>query len=456
VTKGQILIIDDEQVILESLGMFLTEKGYKAKYAASVAEGIEKFNGFKPDAVILDIRLPDGNGLDLLKELKQRNHETAVIMMTAFHDMDTTIKAIKLGATEYITKPIDVDELEKALDRAMRIGGTKPIGAIHSDDHHMNYKKGAIIGNSREMKNIFKAIGSLSENHVTVLIEGETGTGKELIAKAIHCNSPFKDQPFLAINCSAIVPTLLESELFGHEKGAFTGAAYQKKGRFELAGEGTIFLDEVGDMPMELQAKLLRILQEKEFERVGGERTLHSNARVIAATNRDLRHMVQQSTFREDLYYRLSVAAVKIPPLRSRKEDIELLVSFLLKKISSELHKTIRTVEDKGLKTLMDYEWPGNVRELENILTRAAINTHGDVIFEDSITPLLTGSKSPGINHLVSPSTASRSLAEVERDYIVTVLNETKGNMGHTCRILGISRPTLRQKLRTYALDDRQ
>jgi two-component system, NtrC family, response regulator AtoC len=456
VTKGHILIIDDEQVILESLGMFLTEKGYKANYAVSVAEGIEKFNGFKPDAVILDIRLPDGNGLDLLKELKQRNHEIAVIMMTAFHDMDTTIKAIKLGATEYITKPIDVDELEKALHRAMRIGGTKPLGRGHDDDHHINYKKGAIIGNSKEMKNIFKAIGSLSENLVTVLIEGETGTGKELIAKAIHCNSPFKDQPLLAINCSAIVPTLLESELFGHEKGAFTGATSQKKGRFELAGDGTIFLDEVGDMPMELQAKLLRILQEKEFERVGGEKTLHSNARVIAATNRDLRHMVQQGAFREDLYYRLSVATVKVPPLRNRKEDIELLISFLLRKVSSELHKTIRAVEEKGLKALIDYEWPGNVRELENILTRAAISTHGDTIFEDTITPLLTGTQNQERNQPSSPTMTSRSLAEVERDYIVTVLNETKGNLGHTCRILGISRPTLRQKLRTYALDDRE
>jgi two-component system, NtrC family, response regulator AtoC len=453
VTKGQILIIDDEQVIVESLGMFLAEKGYKAHYAATVAEGLHKFTGSRPDAVILDIRLPDGNGLDLLKELKTRNHETAVIMMTAFHDMDTTIKAMKLGATEYITKPIDVDELEKALHRAMRAGGAKPLSTVRTDDIPTHYKKGAIIGNSREMKNIFKSIGSLSENRVTVLIEGETGTGKELIAKAIHCNSPFKDQPFLAINCSAIVPTLLESELFGHEKGAFTGATYQKRGRFELAGEGTIFLDEVGDLPMELQAKLLRILQEKDFERVGGEKSLHSNARVIAATNRDLKQMVQQGTFRQDLYYRLSVAAVKVPPLRTRKEDIEQLVTFLLKKVSSELHKPIKAVEDKGMKALVEHDWPGNVRELENILTRAALNSQGDIIFEDAILPLLAGNRQTETNGWVSAT--SRSLSEVERDYIVAVLNETGGNLGHACQILGISRPTLRQKLRAYALDDR-
>ena len=374
--KGRILIIDDEKVILESLGMFLTEKGYEVRCSLTMAEGLEKIDSFKPEAVILDIRLPDGDGLDLLRKLKGRNDEAAVIMITAFHDMDTTIKAIKLGATEYITKPIDVDELEKAVLRAMRLTGGLP-ESRRSPGPAAAYRKGMIVGSSKAIKEIFKAIGALSENRVTVLIEGETGTGKELIARAIHYNSPYKDHPFLAINCSAIVPTLLESDLFGHEKGAFTGATAQKKGRFELAGEGTIFLDEVGDMPMELQAKLLRFLQEKEFERVGGGKTLHSNARVIAATNRELQQMARQGAFREDLYYRLSVATIRVPPLRARKEDIEPLVAHLLKKISSELHKNIRSVEERVLRMLIEYDWPGNVRELENILTRAAINTRG-------------------------------------------------------------------------------
>jgi two-component system response regulator AtoC len=450
VKKGRILIIDDEKVILESLGMFLTEKGYEVRCALCMAEGLEKIDGFKPDAVILDIRLPDGDGLDLLKKLKSRNDEAAVIMITAFHDMDTTIRAIKLGATEYITKPIDVDELEKAVLRAMRLTGALPESRRPSVPA-VSYRKGTIVGNSKEIKEIFKAIGALSENRVTVLIEGETGTGKELIARAIHCNSPYKDQPFLAINCSAIVPTLLESDLFGHEKGAFTGATAQKKGRFELAGEGTIFLDEVGDMPMELQAKLLRFLQEKEFERVGGGKTLHSNARVIAATNKELQQMARQGAFREDLYYRLSVATIRVPPLRARREDIEPLVAHLLKKISSELHKNIRSVEDKVLRMLIEYDWPGNVREVENILTRAAINTMGDIIFEESVSPLLAGLSIPAENQ---PTTAtSRSLSEVERDYVVAVLNETGGRLGKACQILGISRPTLRQKLRQYALD---
>ncbi|MGD0230670.1 MAG: sigma-54 dependent transcriptional regulator [Syntrophorhabdales bacterium] len=448
--KGRILIIDDEKVILESLGMFLTEKGYEMRTAICMAEGLEKIDGFKPDAVILDIRLPDGDGLDLLRELKSRHDGAAVIMITAFHDMDTTIRAIKLGAMEYITKPIDADELEKAILRAMRATGAPPESRVPPDPA-VGYRKGTIVGNSKEIKEIFKTIGALSENRVTVLIEGETGTGKELIARAIHCNSFYKDHPFLAINCSAIVPTLLESDLFGHEKGAFTGATVQKKGRFELAGDGTIFLDEVGDMPMELQAKLLRFLQEKEFERVGGEKTLRSNARVIAATNKELRQMALQGAFREDLYYRLSVAAIRVPPLRARREDIGLLVAHLLKKISSELHKNIGSVEEKALRVLIGYDWPGNVRELENILTRAAINTQGDIIFAESVIPLLAGSKKPAENQ---PATAtSRSLAEVERDYIVAVLDETGGRLGKACQILGISRPTLREKLKQYALD---
>ena len=277
--RRSILVIDDEKIILESLKMFLTEKGYEVETAASVAEGRRKFGTCNPDAAIMDIRLPDGDGLDLLGELKSNESGVPVIMITAFHDMDATVKAIKLGATEYITKPIDVDELEKAVSRAMKLSGAKKEGRPPLDDG-VAYRKGKIVGNSKDMKEVYKAIGALSENRVTVLIEGETGTGKELIARAIHGNSHYREQPFIAINCSAIVPTLLESELFGHEKGAFTGALAQKKGRFELAGGGTIFLDEVGDIPVALQAKLLRFLQEKEFERVGGESTLHSDARV--------------------------------------------------------------------------------------------------------------------------------------------------------------------------------
>jgi two-component system response regulator AtoC len=447
--KRSILIIDDEKIILESLKMFLTEKGYAVETASCAAEGREKFVTCRPDAAIMDIRLPDGDGLDLLRELKTNNNAIPVIIITAFHDMDATVKAIKLGATEYITKPIDVDELEKAVSRATKLVTAKEKGRLPLETD-VAYRKGKIVGNSKDMKEVYKAIGALSENRVTVLIEGETGTGKELIARAIHGNSLYREQPFIAINCSAIVPTLLESELFGHEKGAFTGALRQKRGRFELAGKGTIFLDEVGDIPLALQAKLLRFLQEKEFERVGGEATLHSNARVIAATNRELWPMVQQGNFREDLYYRLSVATLRVPPLRARKEDIALLIPYLLKKINRELHKNVRTVEEKAYPMLTAHDWPGNVRELENVLTKAVLDTQGDVIYEESVGRLLTRSKRPaGREGLARPM---RSLDAVERDHIMAVLEETGWHLGKTCSILGISRPTLRQKLKGYNL----
>jgi len=286
--KRKILIIDDEQSLLESLEMFLSEKGYLVSCATSASEGLEMNISFQPDVIILDVRLPDKNGLEIIEELQKKHKVKNIIIITAFHDMDTTIKAMKLGAMEYIPKPIDIEELEQAVERACKLGRSAREGDAISLDPSLTYEKGKIIGKSKVMKEIFKSIGILSENKVTVLIEGETGTGKELIARAIHYHSQNKDQPLLAINCSAIVGTLLESELFGHEKGAFTGAISTKRGKFELAGEGTIFLDEVSEIPIELQAKLLRFLQEKEFERVGGERSIKSYARVIAATNRPL------------------------------------------------------------------------------------------------------------------------------------------------------------------------
>ncbi len=285
--RKKILIVDDEKSLLESLEMFLSEKGYNVACATTAAEAIEKNGSFKPDVIVLDIRLPDKDGLEVLKEFRETTRKSNVIIITAFHDMDTTIKAMKFGACEYIPKPIDIEELESAVERAARAGAPGPAAnAISLDPSHI-YEKGKIIGKSREMKEIFKAIGILSENKVTVLVEGETGTGKEMIARAIHYHSPSKDAPFIGINCSSIVGTLLESELFGHEKGSLTGAIATKKGKFELAQErAPIFLDEVSETPFELQAKLLRFLQEKESEHVGGEREPQVQRVVIAATNR--------------------------------------------------------------------------------------------------------------------------------------------------------------------------
>ncbi len=448
--ETRILIIDDEQSLLESLEMFLTELGYRVACAVTAQEGLEKNATFDPHVIILDIRLPDKDGFEILEELRGPDGRRSVIMVTAFHDMDTTIRTVKLGAFEYIPKPIDVDELQKAIEKAIRFSSSSHGSDTVALDPALAYEEGKIIGKSRPMKEIFKAVGLLSENRVTVLIEGETGTGKELIARAIHGHSPSKDRPFITVNCTTIIGTLLESELFGHEKGSFTGASYTKRGKFELAGDGTIFLDEVGEIPLDLQAKLLRVLQEREFERIGGERKLKSGARVLAATNRDLWQLVQQGNFREDLYFRLSVATLKVPPLRERKEDIPVLVDYLLKKVNGELKLGIRKMEKKAAERLHSYEWPGNVRELENVLTHAAINTLGDVILDDTVAPLL------GAKHLREPASGhgfnGPSLQEVEKDHIVRVLYRTGWHLGKACELLGISRPTLRQKLKEYGI----
>ena len=446
----KILIIDDERPLLETLEMFLSEKGYAARCAMSAAEGLKQCTIFDPHVIILDIRLPDMNGLEVLQELI-RNGRKNIIIITAFHDMDITIKAMKFGAFDYIPKPIDVEELDRVIDKALKSSSSTRTAEAVSIDPSLSFVEGKIIGKSRGMKEIFKAIGVLSENRITVLIEGETGTGKELIARAIHQNSPYKEHPFCAINCSTIVGTLLESELFGHEKGAFTGASRSKRGKFELAGQGTIFLDEIGEIPFELQSKLLRFLQEKEFERLGGEKRIQSNARVIAATNKDLWKMVQDGAFREDLYYRLNVATIKIPPLRERRSDIPLLVEHILKKINYELNKGIRKVEEEALKKMTEYDWPGNVRELENILIHAAINTQGEVILEELVTPLL-GQKFS--NHMSPKDVANseQTFKDIEKEYIIGVLNRTHWHLGKACELLGISRPTLRHRLKAYEI----
>ena len=413
-SKRKILIIDDDMSQLELLDIFLTGKGYTVACAPSISEGLNLIAVFKPDTLILDVRLPDGDGLELLRNLRDKDKEIKSIIITAYHDMETTVKAMKIGAFEYITKPIDVNVLEIAVQRLF-----EPVESKEPDNHKFKkslQQRGPIIGNSSSMKEIFKSVGMLSENHVTVLIEGETGTGKELIAKAIHSYSTYSNQPFIAVNCSAIVGTLLESELFGHEKGAFTGALFTKKGKFELAKNGTLFLDEVAEIPLELQAKLLRVLQEREFERVGGEMTHKSKARVIAATNRNLEEMVHKNNFREDLYYRLSVARIYVPPLRDRKEDIIPLIEHLLKKINIELGKNIIKLEKHAVMRIIEYSWPGNVRQLENILTSAAIATHGGVILDETISAFLrkkTAQKMGEENLL--------SLEEVERDHILKI-----------------------------------
>lgn len=443
----KVLIIDDQDAILESLSMFFLEKGFDTITASYGNEGLEKVDIETPDVVILDIRLPDINGLEVLKKIRAISENIFVIMITAFHDMETTIEAMKLGAYDYIHKPINIKELELSVQKVAEALALKNKLLIYESEREIKYKINTIIGNSKPMQQIFKTIGLTCNTKATVLIQGETGTGKELIAKAIHYNSIYKNEPFVGINCSALVGTLLESELFGHEKGAFTNAYYTKKGKFELAGNGTIFLDEVGELPMETQVKILRFLQEKEFERVGGERTIKSNARVIAATNKNLSEMVKNGEFREDLFFRLKVITINVPPLRERKSDIPLLVDFFIQKLSEELHKKPKRISKEALKKILSYDWPGNVRELENVLTRALVLAREGIILPEHITILPEETETQLPSRILSPFS---SLEEVEKEHIIKALAKTHGHRGKACELLKITRPTLRKKMRKY------
>ncbi len=450
---SKILVIDDDRSIRETLDMYLSEEGYDIITASTGTDGLAKYVEATPDVVILDIRLPDVDGFRILEDLKEEDENLKIIMITAFHDMESTIRAMKKGAFDYIHKPIDVNELDISIKKALHAleMENKLKGFVESS---REYKVGDIIGLGPRMREIFKTIGVVSQSKTPVLIEGESGTGKELIAKVIH-NNTNPNEPFIAINCSAIVETLLESELFGHEKGSFTGAVNRKPGKFELARNGTVFLDEISEMSWNLQAKLLRVLQEREFERVGGKDTISVNARIIAATNKDLRIMIRDKLFRDDLYYRLNIVSIMIPPLRERLEDLEPLVAYLLAKISNELHKRIIKVSDEMMETFRRYNWPGNIRELENLLVRAAVVAKGQVLVKSDFPNLGDeghADKATGQIEECAQDVSGRylTLDEIEERHIRKVINETKKNKGEICDMLGISRPTFERKLEKY------
>src|SRR3954462_5496137 len=378
----RILIVDDDRSIRELLSMHLEERGYAVSVASTGAEGFQLVEETSPSAIILDMRLPDMAGLDLIPELRKRAGETPVLMITAHHDMSTTILAMKAGAFDYIHKPIDIEAFDVALDRALEVSRLSKGTDVVSVESQRPFRMDDLVGTSPAMQQLFKDVGRVAASRATVLIQGESGTGKELIARVIHSYSA-PQKPFIAINCSAIVETLLESELFGHEKGAFTGAVQSKPGKFELAEEGSIFLDDMGELSQNLQAKLLRVLQEREVERVGGVRRIPIKARILAATNRTLEDEVHAGRFREDLYQRLKVVTLSLPPLRDRVEDIPILVEHLLVKINQRLHKNLRRVPREVIEKLQKRSWPGNVRGLENVLTRAAVLSQGDILLEE-------------------------------------------------------------------------
>ncbi|HOF06275.1 MAG TPA: sigma-54 dependent transcriptional regulator [Syntrophales bacterium] len=453
---AKILVIDDDSSIAESLELYLTEEGYTVYTAATGTEGLNAYVKHNPDLVILDIRLPDIDGFTVLEDLRDEDENVKVVMITAYHDMDSTIKAMKGGAFDYIHKPINVEELDMAIKKALKtLEMEKKISGLLNEPSR-SFKVGDIIGKTKEMKEIFKTIGVVSQSRTTVLIQGESGTGKELIAKVIH-NNTSPEEPYIAVNCSAIVETLLESELFGHEKGSFTGAITRKLGKFELARYGTVFLDEISEMSLNLQAKLLRVLQEMDFERVGGKDSIKVNARIITATNKDLKQMVKEGKFRDDLYYRLNIVSIRIPPLRERREDIPVLVDYLLTKINRELHKKVIGVSDEMMDIFMKYRWPGNVRELENLLTRAVVVAKSQVLtrgdFPDLSEDAFAAAESKPVDFTETGSGRPLTLEEVEEQYIRKVIKENNHRTkGELCDILGISRPTFERKLEKFGI----
>lgn len=450
---AKILVIDDDKSIRESLELYLEEEGYDVHTASNGTEGLNQFVAITPDVVILDIRLPDIDGFTVLEDLREEDEKVKVIMITAHHDMETTIKAMKGGAFDYIHKPIDVDELDIAIGKALgSIAMEKKITGLLME-RPRDFKVGDIIGTGKKMKEVFKTIGVVSQNKTTVLIQGESGTGKELIAKCIHYNTS-RDEPYIAVNCSAIVETLLESELFGHEKGSFTGAIARKQGKFELARYGTVFLDEISEMSVNLQAKLLRVLQEMEFERVGGKDRVKVNARIIAATNKDLRKMVQEGTFRDDLFYRLNIVSIHIPPLRERREDLAPLVEYLLRKANRELHKQIAGVSEEMMDIFRRYGWPGNIREMENLLVRAAVVAKGQLLGKEDFPDLMEEKQASHTDREIAGNEPGKMLTldEIEEMHIRKVIRNTDKNKGEICEILGISRPTFERKLEKYGI----
>ncbi len=455
---ASILVIDDDASIAETLDLYLTEEGYSVRTALTGTDGLNKYVQEPSDVVILDIRLPDVDGFAVLEDLKEENENVKVIMITAFHDMETTINAMKGGAFDYIHKPVNVDELDLAIKKALKsLEMEKKIDGLLMEPSR-NFRVGDIIGTGNEMREIFKTIGTVSQSRTTVLIHGESGTGKELIAKVIH-NNTSPDEPFIAVNCSAIVETLLESELFGHEKGSFTGAIARKLGKFELARFGTVFLDEISEMSVNLQAKLLRVLQEMEFERVGGKDRVKVNARIMAATNKDLRAMVKEGKFRDDLFYRLNIVSIHLPPLRSRRQDIPPLIDYLLSKINLDLHKKIIGVSGEMMEKFMTYPWPGNVRELENLLVRACVIAKGQVLGVGDFPELgkdyeSVPDKKDTTEDVFTPEEPGKflTLDQVEERYIRKIIKETSKNKGEICETLGISRPTFERKLEKYGI----
>ena len=454
VTNGTILIANEDEQICNFLKVNLQKEGYKTYTANSLNECKVLVTENHIDVTLLDSSFPEGNSISLLLDIVSYDGSSHVIMLTSNNSADYAAEAIKYGAYDYIQKPFQMERILTSLDHALgQLKAKREIErlriSVKSNYHYSN-----MVGESKSMRDLFNLIDQLSHSSVSVLLQAESGTGKELVAKAIHFNGDRVKKPFVVVNCAAIPENLIESELFGHEKGSFTGAIFSRIGKFETAHEGTIFLDEIGEMPLHAQTKLLRVLQEKEFERVGGDKTTKVDVRVIATTNKNLMDLVNQNLFREDLYYRLSVFPVSIPPLVRRREDIPLLAAYFIDRYQCESPNKIKGIEPKAMKTLEDYSWPGNVRELENAIHRAVIVSQGEYIGTKDLRPELFTNKVElnSKSTEIKDSKKIKSFEEIERDAINDALQAVNGDITTAAKILGLGRATVYRKVKKYEL----
>jgi two-component system response regulator AtoC len=464
--KKQILVADDEPNLRRVVSAQLQRDGYEVLAVEDGQAALETMETHHVDVLITDLRMPRLDGMELLKQVTARWPDVPVILITAHGTVDTAVEALKLGAFDYITKPFEQSEFRNVVGKAARTRELSQADVAAEPSEPGRYR---LIGQSAPMAEVYQVIEKVADTPSTVLITGESGTGKELIARALHENSSRKDKPFIRVNCAAIPRDLIESELFGYEKGAFTGAVTSKPGRFELAHDGTLFLDEIGEIPVEMQVKLLRALQESEFERVGGIKTIEVDVRLVAATNRDLSEELRAGRFREDLYYRLNVVQVRLPPLRERTSDVPLLVDHFIRRFKLKLKKEVRGVTDQAMERFLAHPWPGNIRELENVIERCMLFCDGDRIEAGDLPPEMrvgsltstpvdtksveadapagTDRPTPGLKEAVREATS-----RVERELIVRALKQTGGNVTHTARLLKISRKSLQTKMKELGL----
>ena len=447
----KILVVDDEPSHCKMLEAVLSAEGYEVVHAADGAEAVAEVEKRFFDLILMDIRMQKTGGIEALRAIKEISPGIPIIMMTAYASVETAVAALKSGAYDYLTKPLDIDELKIMLTHALQHHRLEQENLQLREQLDDRFDFSSIIGSSTSMKKVFETVALVAPTEVTVLICGESGTGKELVANAIHLNSPRGERPFIKVNCAALPEPLLESELFGHEKGAFTGAVSRRKGRFQLAHGSSIFLDEIAEMAPATQAKILRVLQERSFEPVGGSETIQVDTRVIAATNRNLEEEIRAGRFREDLFYRLNVVQIEVPPLRDRREDIPLLADFFIKHYAEKNRRHIKGLTPRALDLFMRHEWPGNVRELENVIERAVIMARGDMIAHDALPEAIQALGPPAGVTPIDLRTG-RSLKEVEKEMILRTLAESGGNRTHAARILGISRRTLQLKLKDYGI----